>query len=338
MSSRQVMILTFLAMGVAIGAAPSSAASDGSKAESLPAAVADRVRWIERARRENPEVFTKVAPCYELVLYDYGHITGKSAVSLAGVTLDVLHPDYRAAIQAHPEVYATMKAAFDQALERVDSIRKQCAGCPVPQSIWRDYDAKIRNIIEDSLLPPKALGLIAGAVKPAPLVRLDPATLPAWEAALLDPNVPWVVKGRVGRIVARFEDSGSTPVLGWFIRQATRAYRECKGDGPTGPGYLGPEDMKKRQSDPCQDPLVAGSIVASQFGHRPREDIALELAGVLQDVGEPESIRMWGEQLRKRPEWMRLLNELAKTPDTATRLQPLLAAVGLTQNRKNDKE
>ena len=158
MSSRQAMILSILAMGVTVGTAPSSAASDGSKAKSLPVAVADRVRWIEEARREHPEVFTKVAPCYELVLYGYGHILGKSAVALSGVTPDVLHPEYRAAVQAHPDVYVAIKTAYDQALERVDAARKQCAGCPVPQSISRDYEAEVQRIFDNSSLPQWTLG------------------------------------------------------------------------------------------------------------------------------------------------------------------------------------
>jgi hypothetical protein len=332
MNSRQVMLLIVLTIVTTSVATTGIAIAEESSIASLPAAVADRVRWIETAKRDNPELFAQVARCYELVFTPRFDILMRSDYHLRGFTIDVLHPSYRSAMQAHPDVYAAIKAAFDRAVRRVDEERKLRPG-PISPDIWRDYDAEVRRIFEASGLPDDGtFRLLAGAVRPSEIERLDPATLPAWEAAVLDPNVPWVVKGLVGRLVADFEDLRSTPVLVWFLQNAGRAYQECQAGGPTGPGYLAPEEMKERQGagprlDPCQDPLVAGSIVAGEFLQRPRKDIALELAGVLLDIGTEKSVKSWGELLRKSPEWMQLLQELAKNPETATRIQPLFDAV-----------
>lgn len=344
MNLREIMVLTFWTICV-LALAPDGMGADGTNADVLPAAVAERVRWIKESREQNPNVFAEVAHCYELVFSPRGDIRDRADYDLRGFTLDVLHPDYRAAIQAHPDAYAAIKAEYDRAMERVEAFRKQHPGLsvgPRTADIWRGYDAEIRRIIENSPLPRDTLGLIAGAVKPPPLARLDPATLPAWEAALLDPNVPWLAKGQVGRIVARFEDPGSTPVLGWFVRQATLAHRECEAHGPTGPGYLGPDEFRMWKGvgphrHPCEEPATAGSIVAGELG-RAREDTILELAAVLRDVGSAESIRTWGERFRNNPRWMEFLEELAKDPDKAAKLQPLLAEVGLHAKQKRDRE
>jgi hypothetical protein len=342
MSHRRVFLFAVLTIGAVHFIKPGVAA-DGSKIQALPAPVAERARWIEEARRENPELFAEVARCYELVFSPSGEILGREYPYLKGFTLEVLHPDYRAAMQAHPDVYSAIKAAHDRALERVDEARRQCARCPVPPSIWSDYRGEVQRIFDNSNLPQETLRLIAGAVNPPPLVRLDPATLPAWEAALLDPDVPWVAKGLVGRIVTRFEEPGSTPVLGWFLRDAGRALKDCRENGPVGPGYLRPQEMRMRQGagpplDPCEEPLNAGSIVAGEFEFRPREDIAMELAGVLQDAGDAASIRRWGERLKSSSRWMQLLEELAKNLDKAARLEPLLTEVGLGKEKRRDSE
>lgn len=341
------IILSFLMLSGTFAMEPRSDVAGRAKADSLPAAVAERVRWIEEARRENPELFEKVARCYELVFSPRGDILGRADYHLRGFTLDLLHPKYHTAIETYPDVYAAIKAAYDRALERVEAYRRQHPGLavgPRTTGIWKDYEAEVRRIAESSKLPDDGtFGLLAGAVKPPPLVRLDPATLPAWEAALLDPNVPWLAKGQVGRIVARFEDPGSTPIIGWFVRRATLAYRECQAHGPTGPGYLAPDEMRMRMGagpplDPCEEPATAGSIVAAELGGGAREDTILELAGVLRDVGDPESIRSWGGRFKSNPRWMEFLEELAKDPEKAARLEPLLTEVGLGKKKRHDPE
>lgn len=337
MKYRPITFLGFPVAGITVCFVATVAVGAPPRGEARHWRVDKRVEQIEKARQRDPDLFAKVADCCELVLVQGGDIIRRANPTIKGFTLDLLHPKYRSAADAHPGVYAEAKAAFDRAQRRMMQV------IPAHRSgILGDVHEEIKAIVKEAGLSGETAELVTGAVYLRPrYVELDPVVLPALEAVLLDPEVPWVVKGYVGSAIARFEDPRSAASLGQYLNEAMHAFKSCKADGPSGPGFLSPKEKRKmdgagRQTDPCEEIRLAASRVHSAIHGRPRGDTALAVSIWLHDA-DVEHIRRSVKRYKDLPQWVAVFKELVKDPELAVELRPLSDEV-LRERNENEED
>lgn len=286
-------------------------------------ALADRIQQINTARLERPDIFRTIEPFHEGVSQVIPSVVSRSIVHLRQFTLDVLHPIHREAIDGYPEVYSTLKVAYDER-------RAGRAWEDLPTGFWQEWSQERRRIFDASNIPSKTFRLIAAAVAPTQIERLDPEYLLAWEAALLNPEVPTIIKARIAGVVASFEDPASTPILGEVARRAHQKFVAC-------------DVMVPKTEKECDALRTLVNEVCRSFLQRPRRDIAIELSALMiqtqaNSKSADEALVLWGRKLSNNRDWLTLIHELENDPDARDRIALLRSAVRRYQQSQQEKQ
>jgi hypothetical protein len=179
--------------------------------------VRQRIEQFGNARKESPEIFDAVEPYRKPVEFRSNTRDCRLRQIMRPLGLEVLHPDYAAAVKKHSEAY-----------EKIVEICRRWE-----HDTWLSREEKQRDrdeilaLADEYQIPPEDFRLLLGTRgHRAPLdighvQRLDPKYELAWEEALIRPG-SWRLRRQLMSIVSRFEDPACAPIFGEVLRFAPR--------------------------------------------------------------------------------------------------------------------